>query len=638
MTGRNKQDLKRTMKQKYTWDESTPEGIASALEILKEYVPALRGGRSRRKSPKLIYRRRKKSCACGAEKRENGDVVISYSGMNQALRMTGNVLAGIFPGKEEACPFTLFGIMLDCSRNAVMRVERLKEYLARLSLFGYNAVMLYTEDTYCVREYPFFGYMRGRYSPEEIRETDAFCRSLGMELIPCIQTLGHLSAALRWNEYGNVRDTGDVLLAESEDTYRFIEAMLLAWKDNVKSRRIHIGCDETHSLGRGRYYDLHGDVPHADIFNRHLARVMKLCRKHGFRPMIWSDMYYRLAGSDHQYYNPDRKIDEHVRQMIPKGLELVYWDYYHDDAEFYGKMIESHRALAGEPLMASGVWTWNKFWYDREITEGRVSACIDACRKTGLRELLFTLWGDDGGFCDYGSSLAGLAYASEYAFTGTVSEDALNRKFHALIDGASYSDVLAASDMELTDRPTGTDGPERILWDDPVMMMLIGGHKLFEPEWLGKHLSLYRSVSDRLARAKKQGAAGDLQHARNLSEALIAKLLLAEAVLDAYFSGKHSRRNLQAALPLLEDYERKFNTFVDSFRAMWFRNNKPFGFETMQIRFGGQSARLKELRTRLEEYIAGKADSIPEFDELKTVGKAPWICNYTQISHATVLI
>ena len=40
------------------------------------------------------------------------------------------------------------GVMIDMSRNAVMNLSSLKEYLRLLKKMGYNSVMLYTEDTY----------------------------------------------------------------------------------------------------------------------------------------------------------------------------------------------------------------------------------------------------------------------------------------------------------------------------------------------------------------------------------------------------------------------------------------------------------------------------------------------------------
>ena len=82
-------------------------------------------------------------------------------------------------------------VMIDMSRNAVMNVKALKEYLVILKKMGYNSVMLYTEDTYEVEGEPFFGYMRGRYSVAEMQELDEYANSLGIELIPCIQTLAH---------------------------------------------------------------------------------------------------------------------------------------------------------------------------------------------------------------------------------------------------------------------------------------------------------------------------------------------------------------------------------------------------------------------------------------------------------------
>ena len=67
-----------------------------------------------------------------------------------------------------------------------------------LSALGYNFIRLYTEDTYEVDGEPYFGYMRGRYSREEIREMDAYAASKGIELIPCIQTLAHLNSIFRY--------------------------------------------------------------------------------------------------------------------------------------------------------------------------------------------------------------------------------------------------------------------------------------------------------------------------------------------------------------------------------------------------------------------------------------------------------
>ena len=78
---------------------------------------------------------------------------------------------------------------------------------------GMNTLMLYTEDTYEVPGYPYFGALRGRYTAEELKETGCVrCQTLGVELIPCIQSLGHLQQPLLWPVMSELRDTSDIVL------------------------------------------------------------------------------------------------------------------------------------------------------------------------------------------------------------------------------------------------------------------------------------------------------------------------------------------------------------------------------------------------------------------------------------------
>ena len=84
------------------------------------------------------------------------------------------------------------GFMFDCSRNSVLKVEMVKRLTRQTALMGLEWFLLYTEDTYEVKGYPYFGALRGRYTEEEIRECDAYAALFGVEMIPCIQALAHL--------------------------------------------------------------------------------------------------------------------------------------------------------------------------------------------------------------------------------------------------------------------------------------------------------------------------------------------------------------------------------------------------------------------------------------------------------------
>ena len=64
--------------------------------------------------------------------------------------------------------------MFDCSRNAVLNLKSVKKYIDLLAKMDYKGLMLYTEDTYEVNNEPYFGYLRGRYSKEELKEISSY--------------------------------------------------------------------------------------------------------------------------------------------------------------------------------------------------------------------------------------------------------------------------------------------------------------------------------------------------------------------------------------------------------------------------------------------------------------------------------
>jgi hypothetical protein len=132
---------------------------------------------------------------------------------------------------QEHALFETVGTMIDCSRNGVLTVSSIKYTLRKLALFGYNMLQLYTEDTYVLEDEPFFGYLRGGYSQAELREVDDYADALGIEVIPCIQTLGHLGQILQWPRFLSMRDTTEVLLAEWEETYVLLEKMIAVSRD-----------------------------------------------------------------------------------------------------------------------------------------------------------------------------------------------------------------------------------------------------------------------------------------------------------------------------------------------------------------------------------------------------------------------
>ena len=555
---------------------------------------------------------------------------VRYGAPNQAMRAVGALLADLVPNPgtdTEYAPFRTFGFMLDCSRNAVMRPEHLRRWLRRLCLFGYNQAMLYTEDTYELPGESWFGHMRGRYTGTELHDLDQYSRSLGMQLVGCIQTLGHMEQVLRWPAYAAVKDSDSVLLVGEERTYDLIEKMLDAMAGYVQSRRIHIGMDEAWGLGRGRYLDRFGFKRKRDIFSAHLNRVTKLCKERGLEPMIWSDMFFALASTTGDVFDRHCEVPPDLAAAVPRDVQLVYWDYYHKEQDFYLGRIAQHRQMGFEPVMASGIWTWQQLWYNRHKTEANAGACIDACRAAELSEVFFTLWGDDGAYCDFDSALAGLAFAAERAFAP--DSNRLGQRFKTVC-GASYEAAVAASEL------TGPIRTAGLLWDDPLLGRFHHeGLAGTEHEW-PELARRFGSLSDSLLPFCDEHAAGDLRHAALLADFLHRKVRLRLRVDDAYF--RRDRAALGAAIVEIPVLVARLDDLARSWRRQWLERNKPFGLEGLQIRLAGQAARYRELEQRLDDFIAGRIDSIPELKQRSAAATGNIGANWKDLASGSTII
>ena len=58
----------------------------------------------------------------------------------------------------------------------------------------------------------------------------------------------------------------------------------------------------------------------------------------------------------------------------------------------------------------------------------------------------------------------------------------------------------------------------------------------------------------------------------------------------------------------------RLDTLHSIFRQNWLRENKIFGFDVQDIRFGAQRARLLYTEEVLGQYLSGETDSIPELE------------------------
>ncbi len=616
---------------------SAPAELKPALKAVAAFYPALRGGAD---APAVSFKKNADAAAPSAAMPDKNGWCVSYGSKTHALRLLGQLLSGTL-GPIENRPFESVGVMIDCSRNAVRTVPYLKTVFARLALLGYNQVMLYCEDTYRLPGEPFFGMHRGAYTAAEVRELDDYAFALGIELVPCIETIGHLEQIFRWAPYRDINDCGGIILAGEEKSYALIEKMIEFWSSNVRSRKMHLGMDEAWGIGTGKYKKLNGERKPFDIMGDHLVKLREMCAKRGLKPYMWSDMWFRDFGNGNFYDNMEIEMPEECRKRIPGDVTLCYWDYYSDSEEKYAKRIAGHLRANGTVQMSSGVWTWGMFWHSMRHTIANATPCIAASRKAGVKELLFTMWGDDGAFCDFESAFSGLAYCAELCYTGSADYDVLRRRYAALCGGASYEAVAALGAW-------GEYALTSLVWEDP-MMFLCQSYLLKHEIWVNHDkvkweelFNGFKTVSKTLAKAPAPacGCGGSIAFARAVAGVALSKMTLFKALVSARPATPAARRAaVKKALPAARALVRHSRAFEVEMRKVWMAQNKPQGSETIQIRLAGATARAEEALRRYTEFAAGKAADLPELVDVLSAVDLDCSCNggWARLAHGTVI-
>lgn len=567
--------------------------------------------------------------------RESDGWKVKFARPCDAYRALGLLLASDTPPENlsQDCAHESVGVMWDLSRNAVLRVEAWEVLLQKFALLGINTVQLYMEDVYQIPGEPFFGYARGAYSAEELRQIDEYGVRLGIEIIPCIQTLGHMEQVLHWPSYHDYSDVPGVLMVGEERTYRLIGKMLDRVASCFRSRTVHIGMDEAHGLGTGNYLRKNGFRQPFDIFTEHLLRVVELCRQRGLRPMIWSDMFFRIGSPANDYYDREANIPETVVSRVPHDVDLVYWDYYHADSAFYEEWIQRHRDMGKEPIIASGAWTWGRFWAYAPSWRETIAAGMKAARAQKLAKALLTIWGDDGAEFHPSSALPAVQYFAEWAYAGEPDENALERQFAIISPGSSLGRYLQASKIDQNptagEKSTFPANYSRwILWHDPVL----GFHNAQITADFPEHFRNLASILDRT-----EAEDSTIRFAGKVAKAVALK---AELHLNARpaWDARDMAEIKRLGTGVLPECVRAVHELWHAHHAVWMEWNKPFGWEVIEYRYAGICARLERLRELLANCESGAAGTPHEWGfDLSPTHMSPEGCyfNYGQVNTAS---
>lgn len=496
--------------------------------------------------------------------------------------------------------------MVDVSRNSAITMAEIKKFIDVIAKMGYNSFALYNEDLYELREYPMFGYMRGKYSIEDQKELVAYGEERGITLIPSIEILAHVHHIFRWRDFANIRDNRDILLADEPKTYEFIESMIKTMREIYKTDYLMLGCDEAWSLGRGKYMDINGYKNPKEIIQRHLKKCVEIAHKYGFTPRLSGDMFFSLAGQ--QYTDNPEIITPEIASLFPKGAIFGYWDYFSHRKTIKNMMTACKRFGAPVAFTAS-VHSWNGFAAPNMRSVASNMESLPVCVEEDIKRINITFWGDDGGECSVWSCLPAWFFCARTAL-GETDMEKIKADFYELFK-IKFDDFCKLDyPKDYTGDPARFFSEKTSVFNDPFMGicddMMINGEEV---------TARFETHAEELFELTK--TTGEFSYLFDAA----AKLCLLQAV--KYDLGVRTRTvyksgDKEALLKLADDYivaHDRTADFYESFKYVWLKERKANGFEVQTIRYGGLMRRLLDCHERLLSYINGEIESIPELEE-----------------------
>ena len=541
------------------------------------------------------------------------NIVITYNTKPQFFRLLSMLTEQIEGKYSEKPAQSMLCYMADQSRNAVFNMESAKRMIRYLAAMGFDSLMLYTEDTYEIEGQPYFGYMRGRWTESELKELVEYGEKFGVELIPCIQTLAHLERMMRWKCYQSVIDCNDILLVGDDKTYDLIEQMFKACSKAFKSRRINLCLDEAHMLGLGRYLDINGYQNRSEIMLRHLEKVCQIAKKYGFCPMMWSDMFFRLAFGT--YYVKTGEITKDVIDKVPSDLTLIYWDYYTSDREMFSHMVKCHKSFNNPVAFAGGCHKWGGFVANNMVTYELESMHISECLKQGLDQIIATGWGDDGAEAAHFSIIPGLLLYAEKCYKGDFDRAWFDTRFENIFKIPMRPfEVMNDIDCPPGFNITSSSGRRIYFHKSMIYFDVLTG-------LINKHISrdafvkFYADMVKTLEEYCNNDNFGYIvKVARDAARVASLKSRIPLDIRSAY-EKKDKSELARIAAEDLPELIAALDSLLKSEENQWRIESRAFGLEVQQLRLGGAKQRILGVIDVINDYCSGKTDKIDELEQ-----------------------
>ncbi|HBG26680.1 MAG: hypothetical protein A2Y10_18480 [Planctomycetes bacterium GWF2_41_51] len=206
----------------------------------------------------------------------------------------------------------------------------LEKWLKEFAALGYDAIIWEVENNIQWQTCPECA-SPDAFTKNEFKDILKLCKSLGMESIPLLQTLGHCEYVLKNSKYKYLAELPDKI-----DQYCPLHPQLTdflhQWIDEYLDlfgpvRKFHIGADEASNLGQcPRCNEFVQNHSLSSLYAQHINNVSQYLINRNIQPIAWADM-----------------ILKHPEEINKLSKKIIIADWMYDIYRGSGK-----------------VWVWGK--------------------------------------------------------------------------------------------------------------------------------------------------------------------------------------------------------------------------------------------------------------------------------------
>ncbi len=234
------------------------------------------------------------------------------------LILSPNTLSSEIKTKNEKEYLIVFHIDFN---SVALKESYIKKWLKNIANMGYNAVLWEVENKIKWETCPEC-VSPDAFSKKTFKEILAYSRTLGLEPIPLLQTVGHAEYVLQHKKYFSFREDSsryDCYATCKPEVRRFIKKWIEEYLDLFgQIKYFHLGGDEAYVFASSPDCSAEAEkIGKGKLYARYMNDIASPLLTRNIRPCIWDDMILHYPAG---------------LPGIPKDFIIWDWNYWDGDS------------------------------------------------------------------------------------------------------------------------------------------------------------------------------------------------------------------------------------------------------------------------------------------------------------------